>query len=99
MEEGAFTPEDKTKAAQRARSGGRESAVPSPCAPVLVPASPPPRPQWWVVILVPGEPQDTRVLGAGCCPESNLSISPKQQDFIAWQGTEGPSEARDTFEQ
>lgn len=41
MEEGAFTPEDKTKAAQRAHSGGRESAVPSLCALVLVPASPP----------------------------------------------------------
>ena len=53
----------------------------------------PPRPQWWVVIFVPGEPQDTRVLGAECCPESNLSISsaPDSRTSLRGRGPKGPA--------
>lgn len=101
MEEGAFTPEDKTKPAQSARRGGRASAVPSLCAPALLPASPPSEAPvvgghlcaWGA----PGHPSP----GCRVLPriQSLNQFCPRQQDFTAWQGTKGPSETRDTFEQ
>lgn len=43
----------------------------------------------------PGHPSP----GCRVLPRVQSLSQPQQQDFSAWQGTKGPSEARDTFEQ